>query len=377
MSDFAYEVVNDKTFTITSKKPYPTMLNTLANCETGIINLDKTTDLDNAIIATGPFVVEKFIPQTTTTLSRNENYWNGDVILDKAIFYRMSDEDTLLMAMQNGEIDGYTGVNAAAMEVFKADPETYKLVTVPATRVQLYFLNQNRLNANVRKAINLTIDANEIVSFLGGTVSATVGPFSSSSAYGKVHKPSVDTDAAVSLLEKDGYVRNGEGYFEKDGKILEVNIAYYPARSLDVLATLMQEQLKNIGIQAVLTSYENPDSTYIATSDFDIALYSMNADLSGDPEYFITNTLKDGAFYNVGGFKSAECEKLIAELGSEMNTVKRAELANEIIQIAIDDDAYGYVVIFNKVTVLRSGVSGYAESSPFDFYGLSSKTDKK
>lgn len=377
MADFTYEVVDDNTFTIMSKTPYPTMLNTLASCETGIINLDKTTDFDNGIIATGPFFVENFVPQNKTTLLKNKNYWNGDIRLDKAVFYRMSDEDTLLMAMQNGEIDCYAGVNAAAMEIFKEEPESYNLVTVPATRVQLYFLNQDRLNATIRKAINLTIDADEIVSYLGGTVSATIGPFSASTAYGKVYKPSVDANEAMSLLEKDGYVRNTEGYFEKEGKLLEVNIAYYPGRSLDVLATLMQEQLRNIGIQAVLTSEESPDSTYITTRDFDIALYSMNADLSGDPEYFITNTLKEGAFYNVGGFESAECEMLIDKLSSEMDVAKRAELANEIIQIAIDDNAYGYVAIFNKVTVLGSGVSGYAETSPFDFYGMNAATDKK
>lgn len=377
LADFTYEVVDDKTFTIASETPFPTMLNTLSSCEMGMLHLDKITDFDNGIIATGPFVVEAFESQEKTTLLRNENYWDGDVVLHKAVFYRIPDPDTLLMAMQNGEIDCYNGVNAAAMEIFSADPSAYNLVTVPATRLQMYFLNQERLNDKVRAAINLTVNPEDIVSYLGGTVSATAGPFSASSAYGKVHKPSVDTEAAITLLEEDGYVRNSGGYFEKDGKVLEVNIAYYPGRSLDVLATIMQEQLKHIGIQSVLTSEEKPDSTYIATRDFDIALYSMNADLSGDPAYFITNTLKDGAYYDVAGFDNADCEALITKLTSEMDTAKRAELANQIIQITIDDNAFGYVAIFNKSTVLSSGVSGFAETSPFDFYGIDAKTDKE
>jgi len=261
------------------------------------------------------------------------------------------------------------------MEIFKADSSTYDLVTVPATRLQMYFLNQDRLSDNVRAAINLTVDAEDIVSYLGGTVSPTVGPFSASTAYGKAQKPAVDTEVAVALLEKEGYKRNKEGYFEKNDKLLEVNIAYYPGRSLDVLATIMQEQLKEIGIRSVLTSEEKPDSTYIATRDFDIALYSMNADLSGDPAYFIMNTLKDGAYYDVGGFDDETCEGLITDLSREMDTRKRAELANQIIQIAIDDNAFGYLAIFNKTTVLRKGVVGFSETSPFDFYGIDAQTD--
>jgi len=72
--------------------------------------------------------------------------------------------------------------------------------------VQFYILNQNTLSANVREAINLTINADEIIPYLGGTVSATSGPFSSSSAHGKVSKPDVDTTAAIALVEDDGYI---------------------------------------------------------------------------------------------------------------------------------------------------------------------------
>ncbi len=94
LADFTYEVVDGLTFTIESETPYPTMLNTLASCETGIINLDQTTDFDNGLIATGPFIVDDFESQSKTMLIRNENYWNGNVVLDQAIFYRMPDADT-------------------------------------------------------------------------------------------------------------------------------------------------------------------------------------------------------------------------------------------------------------------------------------------
>ena len=101
----------------------------------------------------------------------------------------------------------------------------------------------------------------------------------------------------------------------------------------------------------------------------------MIADKSGDPLYFIDSTLKKGAYYDCGGFGNAHCDELIEQLRYETDTAKRAALANEIVQIAIDDNAFGYVGLFNSTTVLRKGVSGYAEYIPFDFYGIDANTD--
>lgn len=376
LADYTITATDEKTLTITTPEISPTLKNDLASAELGILDLDNTTDFDNAPIGTGPFVITSFEPEGTVKVARNENYWGGGVKLDGAVFYYMQDDDTKLMAMQNGEVDCCTGVSSAAMAVFEADPDTYRIVSVPATRLQFYILNENRLDSAVREAVNLTVDKDAIAAYLNGTVSAATGPFGTATAYGKVTVPAVDTAKAKALLEADGYTLSANGIYEKDGKELSLNIAYYAARSLDTLATLIQEQLKNIGIASTLTVEEDPDSTYIATADFDLALYCMIADKSGDPFYFIDSTLKDGAYFNVGGFESSACEALINQLRYETDTAKRAALANEIVQLAIDDNAFGYVGLFNKTTVLRPGVSGFAENCPFDFYGIDANTDK-
>lgn len=376
LADYTITATDEKTLTITTPEISPTLKNDLASAELGILDLDNTTDFDNAPIGTGPFVIESFEPEGTVKVARNDKYWGGGVKLDGAVFYYMQDDDTKLMAMQNGEVDCCTGVSSAAMAVFEADPDTYRIVSVPATRLQFYILNENRLDDAVREAVNLTVDKDAIAAYLNGTVAAAAGPFGTATAYGKVTVPAVDTAKAKALLEADGYTLNANGVYEKDGKELSLNIAYYAARSLDTLATLIQEQLKNVGIASTLTVEEDPDSTYIATADFDLALYCMIADKSGDPFYFIDSTLKDGAYFNVGGFESSECEALIGQLRYETDTAKRAALANEIVQLAIDDNAFGYVGLFNKTTVLRPGVSGFAETCPFDFYGIDANTDK-
>lgn len=376
LADFEIAAADEKTVTITTPEVYPTMVNDLASPELAMMDLDNTTDFDKAPICTGPFVISEFVPEGDVTVARNENYWGGNVTLAGAKFFYMQEDDPKQMAMQNGEIDCYTSVTAAALEAFQAEPDTYKLSIIPATRLQFYALNENRLDASVREAINLTVDKDAIAKYLNGTVSAAAGPFGTSTAYGKANVPAVDTAKAKSLLEKDGYTLNANGIYEKDGKALSLNICYYAARSLDTLATLIQEQLKSVGIDATLTCEEDPDGTYITTGDFDIALYCMIADKSGDPYYCIDALFRGNSRWAIGGFKNDECEALINKLQYETDTAKRAELANEIVQIAIDDNAFGFVGLFNKTTVLRTGVSGYSETCPFDFYGIDASTVK-
>ncbi len=375
--DYEIKALDEHTLTITTPEVYPTLLtDKLANAAFGILDLD-CADLDNAPVCTGPFVVKSFQPEGTVEVSKNTKYWNGNVALDGVIFYYMNDDESKLMAMQSGEIDGYSSVTAAAKEIYSADPSSYVLTVIPATRLQFYVLNENTLSANVRKAVNLTVDNQAIAEFLGGTVSPAVGPFGASAPYGKVTKPAVDTAAAKAAIEADGYTLNDEGYYEKDGKVLTVNICYYYARSLDSIALLMQEQLKAVGIKAELTGVEDADSTYRVTGEYDIALYCMIADQAGDPYYCINALFRQNSDWTVhGGFKNDACEKLIDQLASETDNAKRAELANQIVQMAIDDDAFGFVGLFNKTTVAVPGVVNIGENSPFDFYGVNAASDK-
>ena len=376
MKDYVFTAVDDKTLTITTPEPYPTLVtDKLANSAFGIIDLDDSADLDNAPICTGPFKVKSFKTEGTVELEKNENYWNGPVKLDGVIFYFMNDDETKLMAMQSGEIDGYTSVTAAAKQIYAADPDHYTLTVIPATRLQFYVLNQNRLSPNIRKAIDLTVDSAAIAEYLGGTVSPAVGPFSASAPYGQVTKPAVDLEAAKAAIEADGYTMNADGYYEKDGKVLTVNVSYYYARSLDTIALLLDGQFKQVGIKIDPVGVEDADATYRVTADYDMALYCMVADSAGDPYYCIDALFRQSSDWAKAGFKSDECEALINELQAESDTAKRAQLANRIVQMVIDDDAFGFIGLFNKTTVAAPGVVNIGEYSPLDCYAVSAETD--
>lgn len=374
LADYDMKADGDKTVVIDTKDPYPTLINDLTSSATGIMDLDATTDFDNDPICTGPFVIKSFVPEGDVEVAKNENYWGGDVKLDGAIFYLMGEDDAKLLAMQNGEIDGYNSVTSAALAIYEAEPDKYNVTSIPGARLQFYFLNMNTLDDNIREAINLIVDKDAIAAYLEGTVSPAVGPFSTSAAYGKVTVPAVDVEKAKQLIEADGYTMGADGFYEKNGQKLTINVAYYAKRSLDTVALLIKDQFKAAGIDTTFRVEDDPDGSYIQDGNFDLGLYCLIADSSGDPLKFIKSTLEDGAYYDCAGYDNAQIQELIAQLKQETDTAKRAELANEIIQMAIDDNAFGYVGLFNKTTVLRPGVTGFAEDIPFDFYGIDANT---
>ena len=160
-ADFTFEAKDEKTLVITTPAVFPTMLVALTDPEFAVMDLDGTTDFDNAPVATGPFVIKSFKPEGDVEVVRNDNYWNGDVKLDGATLYYMPDADSKLMAMQAGELDCYTSVDAAAKEIYEGDPSSYVLTVIPGTRMQFYVLNKMRMSDKVREAINLTVEVPE------------------------------------------------------------------------------------------------------------------------------------------------------------------------------------------------------------------------
>lgn len=75
---------------------------------------------NKAACGTGPFVLDTWELDNAITMKKNENYWNGDVILDSIVLKKFGDSLTLQAAMVSGEIDMWYGVDAQFITEWKA-----------------------------------------------------------------------------------------------------------------------------------------------------------------------------------------------------------------------------------------------------------------
>ena len=108
---------DDDTFVIEMSEPYYPMLTELAcirpfamispNC---MID-GSTKDGVNGYIGTGPYVLTDFVTDEYAVFERNENYWGEKPTIQKITVKVIPDNQTRIMALENGEIDLIFGKN--------------------------------------------------------------------------------------------------------------------------------------------------------------------------------------------------------------------------------------------------------------------------
>lgn len=374
--------VNGQTLTITTSEPNPTLINGLCDPFACIIDVDAGTDFETAVIGTGPYKIENFVPKAASTVVKYEGYWNGQPKLDQVTITPISNGDTLTMALQSGEVDATQGMPYSSHKLFADDPN-YKISSTSTSRVfMIYYNYHNKFlsNANVRKAISMSIDKDRYCSvLLSGAAEPAVGAFPASLPYGgsKVTADKFDLQAAKDLLAKEGFAdSNGDGILDKDGQKLSFKLVTYSSRvELPVIAQAIQSQLKEIGIEVAVDVSEDATKR-LKADDFDLAAYAYVTTPTGDPLSYLDYVFKTNGVSNFGHFSNPRVDELIEQLRGEFDPSKRAALAIEIQQIALDETAYTFIAHLQMAFVMKSNVVGL-EVHPTDYYQINVDTDIK
>ena len=84
------------------------------------------------VAGTGPYVVKELVTDDHLTLTKNENYWNGEPKIDELTIRTMSNGDTLSAALQSGDIDAAYGMAYEAYPNFEND--NYQFSSVQTSR---------------------------------------------------------------------------------------------------------------------------------------------------------------------------------------------------------------------------------------------------
>lgn len=364
---------------VTTQEENPTLINDLCDPFAAIIDVEGNSDFDNSPIGTGPFKVEEFSSISSSYLVKNDNYWDGKVKLSKLKIIPISDSDTLAMALQSGEIDIAQGISSSLTSLLSKDSE-YKVNSIETSRVIAMYFNDNNVNLSdnkVRKAINMLIDKETYSNvLLNGSASATIGPFPSNTAYGANIQAvsSFNKELANKILKEEGYSDiDGDGILDKNGEKLSLKLVAYSARAeLPTIAQAVQADLKEAGIEVNIEIVENI-YTILEEGNFDLCLYSNLTSSSGDPLAYLNNAMRTNGEMNYGHYSNSEIDQLLNEMQMEFNNDKRDILAQEIVQKAINDDAYNYICHSKVSFVMKNNVVGF-EAHPTDYYQFNKDT---
>lgn len=196
--------------------------------------------------------------------SPEEYYENEGAPYIQELIYRVITEPFAQVAsLETGEVDAVE-LTATDLPRFENDD---RFEIFEERNTTLGYLGLTRIrpmmeDPNVRKAIAHAVNREEIVStlFEGGLAEAVSTPLPPSvPGYDETLKelsPAFDVEASKTLLDEAGWAEGDDGIREKDGTKLQPQLYTSTSATLGQLATLLQGQLRLVGIDVVINQLE-------------------------------------------------------------------------------------------------------------------------
>lgn len=329
------------------------------------------------IIGTGPYKMDSVKTGVSMELSRNENYWDGEVPYDTVTIMFIDDSSTKSMALQRGDVDVVENITTASDVKKLQEDSNYNVSVAAGVRMANSYMNYNGVlsNKTLRQAILMALDRDTMCNVtVSGmyTPGFSVLPSSLDYNYDKLTDPyAYNVEQAKKLLDEAGIVDgDGDGYRELDGKNIDLNYIAYSSRNLNELAQAVAIQLKEIGIKASVNVIDYDTSVGLQqTGQFDLITSNAITVGVGDPEDFLGNFYsKNSNLY--GYYQNDEFDKLYEQLQVEFEPENRKEIITQLQQVLIDDAAtvvHGY---YNSRMFSNAKTVTGAEIATIDYYWL-------
>lgn len=230
-----------------------------------------------APVGCGRYKISEWKPGEYLLVERNENYWDSDFTgYYKYIKYMfVSDSASRVMAVRSGDADIANRISAADYISLQNDSAAYGWAYDAGVVNNLYFNNESGplTDATLREAICCAIDpeaVNAVMNLGMGEVAQGLWPKNFPFYRDYYDKTLYNPEKAKQLLEEAGYAT---------GLTLELpTLTTYKDA-----ATVVQENLRNVGIEVNVSVLDNPTWTGLARGgDYDLligntAIASVNA----------------------------------------------------------------------------------------------------
>lgn len=368
---------DDDTFVIEMSEPYYPMLTELAcirpfamispNC---MID-GSTKDGVNGYIGTGPYVLTDFVTDEYAVFERNENYWGEKPTIQKITVKVIPDNQTRIMALENGEIDLIFGKNMldadAISQYVDSDKFTVGLSDPTSTRHIVLNTTHDILGDKaVRQALQHATNRQAISEgIFYGLEPAADTLYSTTVPYCDVglEPYAYDMDEAARLLDEAGWTMGSDGIRAKDGQKLALDLLYNSDSVTEkTISEYLQSEYLKLGIS--LNIHGEEEQSYrdnMKAGNFDMvfnicwgtpydpqsSLAAMRAPVYGD--YAAQLGLDD----------KAEIDEAITEILITTDEDRRQELYTYVLTHLHEDAVYIPLTYECNKAIYRSDMKGF------------------
>ncbi|HET9183980.1 MAG TPA: ABC transporter substrate-binding protein [Candidatus Angelobacter sp.] len=373
---------------------FPAPIANLANLFDGVPIISSSSP-QKEMAALGPFFVAEHKAGAFVLLKRNPNYWKKDSqgrqlpYLDSVRLEIEQNPDIEAMKYERGEIDLINTVSPAIYDKLarvnaslvrdagpSTDTEELWFNEVPAAPIPAY-KKQWFASTAFRQAISESINREDMsrLVFHGHAVPAVSNvPQSNKFWFNQALRPHrFDTAEALRRLQADGFRLENQQLRDKNGNAVEFSIVTNAGnRSREQMATMIQQDLKQIGIEVsvVTLDFNSLLERMTQTFNYDACLLgTVNGDL--DPSSQMTMWLSSGEdhIWNpkektpATGWE-AEIDKQMRIEASTLDFNKRKAAWDRVQKIAWEQQPVIYLLNKDSLVAISPQIKN-AQPSPF------------
>ncbi|WP_449276782.1 ABC transporter substrate-binding protein [Leucobacter sp. GX24907] len=266
------EAVDDHTVRFTLKNPFSAWLSQVATI--GIVSEEdyeaKLEGFADDPVGTGPYSFVAWNHGVDYQVERFEDYWGEPGKLDEVTFSFVGAADARTTGVESGTLDAAL-IPASQVPVIEGSG-TAEVIEAKSNKVALLGINTTAgplEDADLRKAIPLAIDRQQIIDQLLGGFGEPTGQLLAEGVTGYVDGfpvPEHDTDAARDLIERSGY----------DGEEITFQYASSGGDPTDPeVAQAIAGQLQDVGLNIKLVGAEQ-ESQSLAVANHQITGIYLN-----------------------------------------------------------------------------------------------------
>jgi peptide/nickel transport system substrate-binding protein len=303
------------------------------------------TDIEKMFIGTGPYIFENYDKAAgVINFKANEKYWAGKPVIDNIEMKLFKNPETMMMALQNGEIDlpylYAKGVNYYYVPKL-LENDAIKVLTFDSLEIRnaIIFNNQKEPfdSIELRQAISYAINYDELKNLMTAGYGKTVnsGLIPEKFEYFIETKPmEYNLDKAKAQLDSLGFEdKDGDGFREMpDGSKFNPELLVQASNSESVRSSeLIKDYLEAAGIDLKIKLVDNPTfwDTVEEKKGHEMMLGGLPFWATQDWKGYYTSIM-DPRNYGWANVDDPAFQSIADGIGMTMDDSKRGELVGEL-----------------------------------------------
>jgi len=327
-----------------------------------------TSDFNQHPVGAGPYRLASWEMGQSITMEKFDDYYAGAPKIDTVIFKIVDDTDVRALQLQTGELD-FAQITPKAEANFREDPDfaIYSMKTSDYRGI-MYNFNAKlwKQNPELPAILSFAIDRQAIIdSVLLGHGQKAYSPLQAGSYNNEtIEKYDYDPEKTKKLLEEEGWKKDNDGIYEKNGQRLKFTINCSQGDQVRIdMANICAQYFNDIGADVTV---ETPAEIDWAGQD----AFLIGWGSPFDPDDHTYKVFATGQAANYGSYSNETADKLLAAARTTSDKDERCALYMKFQEELTTAPPYTFIAYIDAIYAGNSNIQGITEETVLGHHGV-------